>query len=231
MGLKQLLQSSLNRFGYECRRRIEPLSWIASLDIGTVLDIGANEGQFSSSLRQLRPDVFIHCFEPNLEAAQALMSHFQGDPRTAIHTFGLGSLAGTATLRLNTFSPSSSLLRLASTHRQNFPHAMETSSVEIPIRRLDDCFGDFHVQGTTMLKLDVQGYELEVLDGGRNTLHECRYVYTEVSFIELYEGQPLFEEVLAFLGDKGFRPLGMYDVTYSRDTGACLFADILLEAR
>jgi hypothetical protein len=81
----------------------------------------------------------------------------------------------------------------------------ENDQVAIQLHRLDD-YQDLHeLRLPDMIKLDVQGCELEVLKGGERCLNSAKAVLMEMSFIELYRGQPLFDDVVAFMADHGFR--------------------------
>jgi hypothetical protein len=85
-----------------------------------------------------------------------------------------------------------------------------------------------HLPPPDLIKLDVQGYELEVLRGGEACLRHARAVLCEVSFKVFYSGQPLFHEIVAFLAARGFTlsalgagtalgaPLGQADALFLR---------------
>jgi len=77
-----------------------------------------------------------------------------------------------------------------------------------------------------LLKLDVQGFELEVLKGCRSMLDYFSRVYVECSFVELYEGQALAHEVIDYLHQHGFRLSGVYNMTYGKE-GIAVQADFL----
>lgn len=98
----------------------------------------------------------------------------------------------------------------------------------MPLVRLDDYIPRANVPPPDLMKLDVQGFELEVLNGGRHALAHATAVICEVSFIEFYKGQPLFADLATFLNEHQFvphafartmptgRPLGQTDVLFVR---------------
>jgi hypothetical protein len=96
------------------------------------------------------------------------------------------------------------------------------------VRRLDDVLTEPGPARPCLLKIDVQGYELEVLRGGEETLRSVDEVFVECSFVELYTGQALAGELIAYLCSKGFRLTGIFGV--KRDlAGRCLQADALFQ--
>lgn len=74
----------------------------------------------------------------------------------------------------------------------------------MPVRRLNYFLASGEIAPPQLIKADVQGYELEVLRGATEALASADAVLLKVSFRELYEGQPLAHELIAFLGDRGF---------------------------
>ncbi len=81
----------------------------------------------------------------------------------------------------------------------------------MPVRRLDGYLSDLGDFSKGLLKLDVQGFELKVLEGATETLTRCAYVYAECSARELYEGQALYGEVAGFLAEHGFREISRHN--------------------
>lgn len=80
------------------------------------------------------------------------------------------------------------------------------------------------------MKIDVQGYELEVLRGAEGLLERFATILVECSFVERYAGQPPAEEVIRYLAERGFRLAGVFSPAYN-ETGQCLQADALFERR
>jgi len=86
------------------------------------------------------------------------------------------------------------------------------------------------IKPPALLKLDVQGYELQALQGCLSLLASFKYIYCECSFIELYEGQVLADQVVQFLSNHKFRFIGAYNMCYDKN-GIAVQADFLFEKR
>jgi FkbM family methyltransferase len=179
-------------------------SIIADLALDTVVDIGANRGQFALCIRRLYPEAEIFSFEPLAKAATKYLAVFKGDRRTHLFRKAVSTTGGSATLHVTQWDVSSSLLPIAEAQMNNFPLAKESRQETVSLARLSDCVEAESIAGTALLKLDVQGYELSALQGCEDLLPSFTYVYLEASFIELYVGQPLAGDLIAYLSSHGF---------------------------
>ena len=141
-------------------------SWIQSQSVRTVIDVGANEGQFAATARRLFPSSRILSFEP-IEACYEKLPRKPRRRPTLREAFqyALGDQAAVATFHQNKFSPSSSLLAMKEAHKQAFPFTAEEDLVQVPVRRLDDVVGSRALEEPILLKLDVQGSWARVLGG------------------------------------------------------------------
>lgn len=195
---------------YDCAESLrgaeDAHAWLRSLPVRTVLDIGANTGQFASKVRELLPEAFIYSFEPLRDPYASLLSRMEGDRLFRAFNFAVGAQDARATIHRSQYSPASSLLPMHELHRDAWPQTADAVTEEIEVRRLDS-FG-IEPQPELLVKIDVQGFEDKVIEGGRETLGRAAYVITEVSFARLYEGQPLFEDIYRLLTALGFRYRG-----------------------
>jgi hypothetical protein len=110
-----------------------------------------------------------------------------------------------------------------------FPGTGEVATEKILVGRLPDFVPAEDIKGPAMLKLDVQGFELEALKGCEDLLDRFAQVYVECSFVELYTGQALADEVIAWLRERGFRLAGVYNMSYDRN-GAAVEGDFLFQS-
>ena len=243
MSLRGLAHRLLNAAGIEVRlvrnlraarlaekrdRELDAWRILSGHGFRSVLDIGANEGQFASIARRLWPQAQVHSFEPLPEVHAKLVTRFQGDPLVHAHPIALSAESGVTTMHQSAFSPSSSLLPMAEIHRQEWPQSAEHREVEVRLERLDDwAAGQGGLERPLLVKIDVQGYELSVLDGGPEVLRGADVVVLEVSFHELYEGQPLFAQIHARMAELGFEYRGNIEQFTSKDGKRVLFADAL----
>jgi FkbM family methyltransferase len=183
---------------------LEHQAVIRSLKFDRLIDVGANRGQFSLLTRMEHPAVSIVAFEPIPHEAAKYRAIFGADPRVTLKLHALGSEAGTANLHLSAQADSSSLLPISDLQQSTFPGTNEVGTLTVKIERLDDVREAWEGTTEALLKIDVQGFELEVLKGAKEALKHCRFVYAECSELPLYTGQALYHEVDAFLRTQGF---------------------------
>jgi FkbM family methyltransferase len=143
---------------------------------GTVLDVGANEGQFAVASAKLFPNVRVHSFEPIPDCVEGLRRHVSGLKNVTVYPFALGDREGEVTFRVNSDSQQSSILPLAQARRDAFPDARETQMIEVRVSTLDQVFRNVELRPPVLLKLDVQGYEAQTLRGATETLKRVNYV-------------------------------------------------------
>jgi FkbM family methyltransferase len=177
---------------------------IEGLALDTVIDLGANRGQFALCVRRLYPRAGIYSFEPLAKPARKFRSVFKHDVGVRLFNLAIGAQAGEAVMHVSRWDVSSSLLPIGQAQRNNFPFTAETRQEKVSVARLSDCVGASLIVGKAMLKLDVQGFELTALEGCDDLIERFRYVYVEASFVELYSGQALATELIAYLFGKGF---------------------------
>ena len=183
----------------------------------TLLDVGANKGQFSLAFRSLRPDAQIIAFEPLPEAADVYAQVFEGDALTRLERTALASGEGTARFHVADRADSSSLLRPGQGQERAFG-VHPASTIEVSVKRLDDCIDLTTLVRPSLMKVDVQGAELRVFEGC-DAIELIDFIYVELSFVELYEGQPLFGEVVHHLSDRGFAVAGLYNQVSTAEFG------------
>jgi FkbM family methyltransferase len=178
---------------------------LAGLQLKTVVDIGANRGQFALCIRRLYPYAQIYSFEPLSKPARAWMRNLGADTRARLFNKAIASQSGPATMHVSRWDVSSSLLPFAQAQHDNFPFTEEASREVVETTTLETCIEGHQILDSALLKLDVQGFELSALQGCGHLLERFRYVYVEASFIELYVGQALATEVIGFLFSRGFK--------------------------
>ena len=185
---------------------VEHRSIVRSFRPRTLIDVGANKGQFSLLVRGLLGGgVNIYAFEPLPGEADIFERNFQGDPKCKLYRCALGEAEGTAKFHLASRADSSSLLPLAHGQRNAYG-VVEAGAIDVPVRRLDEVITREMVCAPTMLKIDVQGAEDMVLRGATGLLNNLDLIYLEASFVELYAGQKLAGEMISMLHDLGFSP-------------------------
>jgi hypothetical protein len=126
---------------------------------------------------------------------------------------------------------SSSLLPIGDMMPEIFPGTQAVGSEEVPVAPLTDFLTPAEFVGRSLLKIDVQGYELEVLKSAEPLLKLFDRIYVEASFARLYDGQPLADEVITYLQDRGFRIAGFMNPSFHPASGEAIQADMLFVNR
>lgn len=234
--MKKLVQSFINRLGYDVFKRdarchAELCVAYLARDIGftTVLDVGANTGQFGSALREWGYRGKILSFEPLSQAHAALLRQAQHDdswqvaPRCAI-----GSKEETAQINISANSVSSSLLGISDKHVSSAPESKYVGTETVQVFPLDSIVPKLcDDEQTFFLKIDTQGFEESVLDGAGDTLGRCLAVQLELSLAQLYSSSFLFQDGLSRMKQEGFSVFSIYPGFSDRTTGQTLQVDVI----
>lgn len=193
----------------------------------TVIDAGANRGQFALVAKRRFPDAELWCFEP-LPKARHVLRRLIGERWGArILEYALCNAAGEADLHVARSDDSSSLLPIGEGQTVTFPSTREVGTTRVRTARLADVLAAEESRRPALLKIDVQGSELPLLLGGAEILGRIDEILVECSFVELYHGQALADEVIEHLQADGFRLSGVFSPTYASN-GGCVQAALLL---
>lgn len=207
----------------------EHLSGICPV-INTVVDIGANKGQFSLEARKCFPQARIFAFEPMPAAVEIFNTVHSEDRKVTLHPVAIGAVSEVVLMHLSGRDDSSSLLPILELQDKIFPGTREVGTLQVTVEPLDKIINAADLQSPALLKLDVQGYELNALKGCERLLSKFDYVYLELSFVELYEGQALADEILRYLQERGFELGGIYNLGYDK-AGQAIQGDFFLKRR
>ncbi|HTA64220.1 MAG TPA: FkbM family methyltransferase [Xanthomonadaceae bacterium] len=208
---------------------VEHARVIGNLACATVVDIGANRGQFALVARRCFPTAAIFSFEPLQRPADIFRRVFAGDTHAELFQSAIGPNSGAATIHVSQRDDSSSLLSITDKQNELFPGTAEQKTETIKVGRLGDFLRRESIKRPALLKLDVQGFELSALKGSEELLEEFSWIYVECSFVELYEGQALADEVIDWLRARGFPLDGVYNMAYDAH-GRAIQADFLFKA-
>jgi FkbM family methyltransferase len=179
-----------------------------------VLDIGANDGLHTQKFLELFPSARIHAFEPDARAALQFKMNV-ADPRAPLYETAIGPHDGIAEFHVSSGlwpnAPTatktryadgwdqSGSLRAPKTHKQVWPWCKFESTIQVPVTRLDSWAAAQNIGQVDLIWADVQGAERDLIAGGGKTLSRTRYLYTEYSNDEWYEGQANLLEIIEML--------------------------------
>jgi FkbM family methyltransferase len=223
VSIKRAIKAGFRRFGLEVKRLPSDIGHdpyrdmkrlTFSIERPVIFDVGANAGQSVDRIRSYFAHPIIHAFEPSPDTFKQLQKATKAVPDLVLNNLALGRYNGTADLVENTESVMSSLLEFG-------PDSWGSVKKKTPVAvsTLDEyCTGKM-VESIDILKLDTQGFELEVLNGGENLFSQGRVsvVFMEITFSEMYQGLPSLDVLYRFMIERGFLLVAFYDIHYQNN--------------
>lgn len=173
----------------------------------TVLDVGAGRGRSGQDALTVFPSATIHSFEPSKRDFEVLEQAAAASPNWRVYNCALGRESGVRHLLVFDRHPEASSFYRASKELSRSWPEYDFSVVHpegVRVMKLSDFVADASIDSVDILKIDVQGAELEVLQGSEACLSEVKYLIIEMSFVSTYRGAPTFAECHRFLLDNGF---------------------------
>lgn len=171
--------------------------------IATIFDVGANIGQSALKFRVAFPKAKMYCFEPVKETFETLKKNMADYDNVTYHKIALGSTEGESEIYLTGQSNASSLIK----------PCVVTGSEKVMLRTIDGFASDNQIKQIDILKIDAEGFDLEVLKGAKNMFlsQQISFVLTEVSFDPNDARQVLFDDIRSYLLPMGYALFGVYD--------------------
>jgi len=230
-------------------QRIRRLLWLARLDvrkfdvwsspivrrkrfletygIRTILDVGANRGQFAEELRWISYDGWIFSFEPLRDEYQILSRKALRDRRWTTFPYALGDRDERRLINVAGNLMSSSLLEMLPRHLAAAPEAAYRGTEEVEVRTLDSVWEGIGIEsGGVLMKLDVQGFERRVLDGAARSIRHIDALQLELSLVPVYRDAPAYSELIAFVELLGFHPVAVEPSFIDGRSGEVLQVDV-----
>lgn len=203
-------------FGFDIHnvRAEQSFFGLNTLPIDAVIDVGANRGQFAQGAIKVFPDAKFFCFEPIPEVFGNLAKWAETVPnRITVFNAALGSERKRQEFFLHPeHTMSSSFLQTTALADAELPFTGQQQRIEIDIHTLDD-YRDRILDGETtnlLLKIDVEGFEIEALKGSHKTLENVIALIVEIHLLEMFVGHPTFWDVHSFLENKNYRFAGSF---------------------
>lgn len=176
-------------------------------NIKTIIDIGASSGRVARALNYLFPDAKIYAFEPLIQNHSLIKDKIPKD-KLVLSRLALSNQKGKAVFYQNSYSPMSSLLPLSQKIRKRYQSLAKVKKIIVTTTTLDDYFRNKKLEEEIFLKIDVQGAERLILEGGRDLLEKVSLIHIEISFNKWYQKQSVFDDIYRCLIDLGFDYLG-----------------------
>lgn len=198
----------------------------------TIFDIGANVGQTTQKYRKLFPKSIIYGFEPFPKVFEIYSKNTNGEKKIHKKQFALSNKIGKAFFFSNENHYTNSLLAIDKKFGNDNAYKLK-SKIEIETNTLDNFCKENNIKRINILKMDVQGGEMLVLEGAKEMLSQkaIDLIYTEIEFVTLYQDQPLFEDIRKFLNNYGYKFYKNYNTYYNEKSEAISADSIFINQR
>ncbi|HRE49300.1 MAG TPA: FkbM family methyltransferase [Aggregatilineales bacterium] len=197
-----------------------------------VIDIGASVGTTVAYTLAAAPDAEIYAFEPQPALSEALHARFGANPHVHIFSMGVGSQSGTLPFTIAKTHSTSSFLPPSAYGRQALSkHVAPDLHLDVPVITLDSWYESLvnPPAAFDLIKIDTQGYEAHVIQGGTNVLARSTYIILEAAFRPLYEGQPVVGDICQMMRDRAFEIAFVRAGTANQTNGELWEVDILFK--
>ena len=189
------------------------------ISVQQIVDIGAAKGQWTRECMQVWPGADYFLIEPRKENQDRLKRLHDEHRQVKYWMGGLGTAPGCMDLYVHD--------EQSSFFKSEFSESAVSSQQRVEIRTLDSFLEEGGIAAPDLIKLDVQGYEIEVLKGAEKCLECTELLLIEVSYREIYENSPLAHEVISWVGARGFRILDICTYTQRPLDGELAQSDML----
>ena len=169
----------------------------------TIIDIGSNKGQFILLIEKIFPNKIVYSFEPIIEMLKKQKKFYKYKKNITFHNLALGSSICSKEFLITSRMDSSSFLKVVSNTNKSKNYSV-IEKRDIKVSTLDEIFLNEKISHPILIKMDVQGYELEVLKGANDLLKKTDYLLLEVSESEMYQNQPTEKIIIEYLKNFNF---------------------------
>ncbi len=203
--------------------------WLTETPFATVVDVGVNHGQFLHMARRVWPEAETVGIEPSAEIAAKISGIYANDSKVRIEACAVADREGEATFHVTRDDQSSSIHAPSGSYADDRPGDGVVRTETVPLKRLESLLDG--CDGPMLLKVDVQGAELEVLKGTGDRLQDVSVILVEAPFENAYDGASGFDDIYAFLTSQGFAYEGSLGQLVSKRTGRVMQEDSIYVRR
>ncbi len=193
---------------------------LSTTDVKHVFDVGAHKGMMVSRLLSDYPGCVVHAFEADGRSVSHLESKYRSEPSVRVTPKAVSSKSGFIEFYSNSVdSTSSTLPRNAGGRRYYSASAVEKDRIKVESVALDEYILAENIDRVSLLKIDIQGGEIEAFKGARQALAEqvIEVIVTEGYFVEHYEGAPSFFDISELLLANGYTCFGVYNTMWAKN--------------
>ncbi|MGD1911146.1 MAG: FkbM family methyltransferase [Rivularia sp. (in: cyanobacteria)] len=174
-----------------------------------IYDIGAAKGVVSCLLAKLSNVASVQAFEPIPDVYKELRHNTRSSRKVNCHNVALGDTPGLVTMQVNKRTDTSSLLPIRQLHQAENPGREVHKEIQVTVVPLDEYVKQNNLPVPSLIKIDVQGFEKNVILGGVNTICQAKYCVLEMSLHPVHVGSPLFDDIYRLMCDLGFQLTGL----------------------
>ncbi len=231
--MKEWVQSVFGRFGYQIRRMEANVTLdnayaeqkrLVTNSAQTIIEVGAADGRDSQSYCNDYPRATVYAFEPMPGSYEKLAAKAtETGERLKTYQAAVSDKKGTATFFVAEWQEASSLLKPAITGSNFDAYHATRQEIEVAVETLDGFCAANNIESVDILKLDAQGAELKILEGAKSLISNGKIglIYTEIQFVELYQGAAQFWQVWQFLAQYGYALHNIYNINHNHEGKIC----------
>jgi FkbM family methyltransferase len=240
-GFKVIKGSELDKMLYQIKHKtqtkhdnyLNPIEFkkllLKDIKSPVIFDAGAYIGTTAIEYAKQFPNGLIYAFEPTLNTFEQLRNNCFNIKNINLFNIALSDKDGKVNFYVNEFSPTNSILDTDSSANEYWGENLIKTKKIVSVKsiRLDTFCHDVKVSKIDLLKLDVQGAEIRVLNGASNLIDDglIKCIYAEVLFVPTYEHQTTYYEIGQYLSKSGYYLHSLYNLAY--DDNRLKQADLL----
>jgi FkbM family methyltransferase len=224
---------TISQIDYESSLSLYVVALLSHMKVNCVFDVGAHCGEFGAELRRCGYTGHIVSFEPVRDTFALLQQRCARDPRWTAYNVALGAQESTESINVTKTTEFSSFRATTEFAVRRFPDSATVRSEEVAVKRLDDIFQECLAtipNPRVYLKLDTQGWDLEVVKGATGCLESVCALQSEMSVVPVYDGMPSYLEAIASFNQLGFQLSAMYSVSRDANLRLIEFDCVMVKA-